>query len=142
MTVWVGLVVALAAVGSWAQETTRPQEPRSVIVAVYRVAPGKHEDFLRWNLVRERAELESGLETAQWFVHVDGDGWDFLALQPHRSSEDDRRRDEVLRKRGLTAGFAEAIEFRQLIASHTDTIADGPMKVADIIAMLERSRRK
>ncbi len=73
---------------------------------------------------------------------VDGDNWDFLALQPKRTPEDDRRCDEVLRKLGLAVGFAEAIEFRNLIISRTDTMADGPMRVADIVAMLDRSQSK
>jgi len=135
---------ALFTVGSNAEEPMAPSPPKSVIVAVYHVAAGKHEEFLRWNLARERAELEAGLSsgTGQWFVHVEGDSWDFLALQPVRTPEEDERRDAVLRARGLAAGFAEAIEFRQLITSHTDTVADGPMHVADILAMLERARKK
>ena len=43
--------------------------------------------------------------------------------------------DDASRKHGRKTGFASGLEFRNFVASHTDTFAIGPVSAADLVAM-------
>ena len=42
--------------------------------------------------------------------------------------------DEVTKKHGRKTGLAASLEFRTMIAWHTDTMAIGPVTTADLVA--------
>jgi hypothetical protein len=108
----VGLVGATAARG----------ESREMLIEIYRVAPGKHEEFLRQIALYDRANAEAGLPPRQLFVHEGGASWDFLLLQPaHHTDEESAKLDAAFRKLGIPQGAKFFVNFRQLIAEHTDT---------------------
>jgi hypothetical protein len=108
----VGLVGATAARG----------ESREMLIEIYRVAPGKHEEFLRQIALYDRANAEAGLPPRQLFVHEGGASWDFLLLQPaHHTDEESAKLDAAFRKLGIPRGAKFFVNFRQLIAEHTDT---------------------
>lgn len=111
----------------------RGQEPGTVIVSLYRVAPGKHLEFLRWQAARDSAGSEAGLAAAQWYTHMDGDSWDFVSIRPAPTEAQDQAVEGILKRRNLTTGFKAALEFRTLIASHTDTYARGPTTAAALV---------
>ena len=108
-------------------------EPGHAVVSLYRVAPGKHLELLKWFAAREALEKEVGVKPTQWYMHVDGDSWDFIAIGPELTDEQDARIDELARKKGLKVGLKGALEFRQYIASHTDTSVRGPMTATEIV---------
>ena len=56
-----------------------------------------------------------------------------LAVAAPRWSQD-KKADEIAAKRGLRTGFAASLEFRQFVASHSDTYAAGPMTAAELVA--------
>src|ERR1700747_3430292 len=56
--------------------------PGKAIVALYRVAPGKHLEFLKWMAAREAVDREAGVPATQWYMHTNGDSWDFVAIGP------------------------------------------------------------
>lgn len=97
-------------------------DSRDMVIEIYRVAPGKHEEFLRQIALYDRANAEAGLPPRQLFVHQGGASWDFLILQPvHHTDEESRKLDAAFKKLGIPQGAKFFVTFRQLIAEHTDT---------------------
>lgn len=97
-------------------------ETKDMLIEIYRVAPGKHEEFLRQIALFDQANAEVGLPPRQLFVHQGGASWDFLLLQPaNHTDEESEKLDAAFRKLGLPQGAKFFVTFRQLIAEHTDT---------------------
>ena len=111
------------------------QAPARVLVAIYRVAPGKHLDFLKWMARRDSVATAAGIGATQWYAHLNGDSWDYVAIGPATTEEQDQKVDGLAKQRGLTTGFAASLEFRQFVSLHTDTFAQGPMRVAEMVSM-------
>lgn len=103
-------------------------------VSIYRIAPGKHLDFLKWMAAREDVDKEAGVAATQWYAHTDGDGWDYIAISPATTPEQDKKGDEIAKKKGLTIGFAASLEFRQYVGSHSDTFVMGPTSASDLVS--------
>ena len=105
----------------------------TAIVSIYRVAPGKHRAFLKWMADREAAAKEAGAPATKWYRHLDGDSWDYLAIAPDHNDAIDNKADAIAKQRGLTTGMRSGLELRELMASHTDTIAAGPVTAAEMV---------
>lgn len=100
-------------------------ESKDMLVEIYRVEAGKHEEFLRFVALLDEANAEAGLPPRQLFVHQDGASWDFMLLQPaHNTPEENARLDAAFRKRGIPQGAKFFFAFRRLIAEHTDTFVE------------------
>jgi hypothetical protein len=130
------LLVAACALAAAAPRWT-PQdkkEPGRARITIYHVAPGKHLDFLRWMAAQDEVAKEAGVPAVQLYAHIDGDSWDYLGLAPVTTLEQDKKLDEIAAKKGLKTGLPASLEFRQLLASHTDTFAAGPTSAADLVA--------
>jgi hypothetical protein len=112
---------AVLALSLLAQEPARA-DSTDMVVEIYRVAPGKHEEFLRQIALYDRANAEAGLPARQLFVHQGGASWDFLILQPaHHTDEESAKLDAAFKKLGIPQGAKFFVNFRTLIAEHTDT---------------------
>ena len=72
------------------------------------------------------------------YAHNDGDSWDYLLIWPITTPEQDRKLDELAARKGLKTGFAASLEFRQMLSSHTDTFASGPMTASELVAAAEK----
>ncbi len=97
-------------------------DSKEMVIEIYRVAPGKHEEFLRQIALYDRANGEAGLPPRQLFVHQGGAAWDFVILQPaHHTDEESEKLDAAFKKLGIPQGAKFFVSFRQLIAEHTDT---------------------
>lgn len=120
-----------AAAPRWTQDKPEPGRAR---ISIYRVAPGRHLDLLQWLAAREEIAKEAGVPATQLYAHNDGDSWDYLLIWPITTAEQERRLDELAVRKGLKTGFAASIEFRQMLASHTDTYASGPMTAGELVA--------
>ncbi len=93
-----------------------------MVVEIYRVAPGKHEEFLRQIALYDQANAEAGLPPRQLFVHQGGASWDFLILQPaNHTDEESEKLDVAFKKLGIPQGAKFFVNFRRLITEHTDT---------------------
>lgn len=125
------LACVMAAPLALAQGNTSAKQPRALI-GIYHVAPGKQVAFLKWMAARDAIDQQLGLPRAQWYAHVEGDSWDYLAIGPDLSDAQTKQQDDAARAKGLTVGPQASIEFRQYIASHTDTLTMGPMTVSDM----------
>ncbi len=97
-------------------------DSQEMVIEIYRVAPGKHEEFLRQIALYDRANAEAGLPPRQLFVHQGGAEWDFVILQPaNHTDEESEKLDVAFKKLGIPQGAKFFIAFRDLIAEHTDT---------------------
>ena len=101
-------------------------QPKASIVSIYRIAPGKHLAFLKWMAAREALGASAGVPATQWYRHLDGDSWDYVAIAPDTRTMDDKL-DAAAKQKGLTSGVKASLELRQWMAVHTDTYAAGPM---------------
>jgi hypothetical protein len=127
------LLLSVCAVSpAFAQSAAPAKEPPHAMVSIYRVAAGKHADFLKWQATRDAIDKEAGVAQAQWYAHVDGDSWDYLSVGPDLTPEQNKKVEAAMKKHGLTTGFKASLEFRQFIGSHTDTSAIGPVTVSEL----------
>lgn len=126
---------------AWTQATAGQDEPRQVVISIYHIAPGKHVDFLKWMAAREAVSEAAGVAPTQWYVHVDGDSWDYVAISPDLSDEQQDKVNAETAKRGLTTGFAAGIELRHFIQSHTDTIVVGPVTASRLVSQAQGGAR-
>ena len=127
------LVCGLAvAAPRWTPDNKK--EAGRVRITIYRIAPGRQLDFLKWMAAQDDAAKEAGVATVQMYAHLDGDSWDYLGIGPVTTPEHEKKLDEVAAKKGLKTGFPAALEFRQFVAWHTDTYAVGPTTAAELVA--------
>ena len=128
-------LVFVAAPAARAQTAkTEMKQPPTAIVSLYRIAPGKHLDFLKWMAEAAVISKEAGVPADQWYSHTNGDSWDYLHIAPDLSKEQSAKVDEVTKKHGRKTGFAASLEIRTFVASHTDTFVIGPVTAADLVA--------
>jgi hypothetical protein len=110
------------------------KEPPHVIVSLYRVAPGKHLDFIKWMAANEAIDKEAGVPSPQIYVHTNGDAWDYMVIAPELSDEQQAKQDQAAKAHGRKIGFGASLEFRTYMAWHTDTFANGPTSAAELVA--------
>jgi hypothetical protein len=100
-------------------------DSKDMLIEIYRIAPGKHEEFLRHLALLDQANVEAGLQPRQLFVHQDGASWDFVLLQPaHNTDEQNAKLDAAFKRLGIPQGAKFFLNFRTLIAEHTDTFVE------------------
>ena len=116
----------------WSQDKPGPGRAR---VTIYRIAPGRHLDFLKWMAAQDEVAKEAGIAAVQLYTHLNGDNWDFIGMASVTTPEQDKMADEISAKKGLKTGLPASLEFRDLVASHTDTFAAGPMTAAQLLAL-------
>ena len=130
------LLFAAAAAPAARAQTAKAEmkQPPTAVVSLYRIAPGKHLDFLKWMAEAAAFDKEAGVPADQWYAHTNGDSWDYLHIAPDLSNEQQAKVDEVAKKHGRKTGFAASLEFRTFVASHTDTFVIGPVSAADLVS--------
>lgn len=129
------LVPLLLAVGTFALPAgaqSRTAMPKAV-VSLYRISPGQHLAFLKWQAAREAADRDAGVPATQWYAHLNGDSWDYVAIAPDLDDATQDKVDAAEAKRGLSTGMRASLEFRQMIAVHTDTFAAGPYTAQQLV---------
>lgn len=123
----------LFAIATLAPTPGQAQEPAKAIVSIYHIAPGKQLEFLKWQAARDAAAAEAGVAATQWYVHMDGDSWDFVGISPMTTDEQDDKIEKIVAGKGMTTGFKAGLEFRTMVASHTDTLARGPTSAQSLV---------
>jgi hypothetical protein len=126
-------ILALAIVVPFLQAQMSEKEPPRALISIYQVAPGKHLEFLKWEAAQEAVNKEAGIPASQWYSHTDGASWDYISINPVLTDDQEKKVDEVAKKKGLATGFKASLQFRQFINNHTDTFAVGPVAAADLV---------
>jgi hypothetical protein len=112
------------------------QDAPQHIVSLYRAAPGQQVALLKWMAAQDRASAAAGVAPSQIYVHTSGDSWDYLVINPVTTKAQDDAIDAAAKKMGIASGPRASIQFRTMIASHTDTTTNGPTTAAQILATL------
>ena len=133
----IGMILAAAAatLGLWSTPAAAQDTPQH-IVSLYRAAPGQQVALLKWMARQDQASQAAGLPASQIYVHTSGDSWDYLVINPVTTDAQDDAVEAAAKKMGIVSGPRASIEFRTMIASHTDTTANGPQSAAQILAAL------
>jgi len=129
------LILAAAAACAFAAPAISQEAPEH-IVSLYRAAPGKQVALLKWMSQQDKASQAAGVAASQIYVHTSGDSWDYLVINPVTTDAQDKAVDAAAKQMGLATGPRASIEFRTMIATHTDTTATGPQTAAQILAAL------
>jgi hypothetical protein len=129
------LILAAAAACSLVAPASGQDAPQ-FIVSLYRAAPGQQVPLLKWMAQQDRASQAAGVASAQIYVHTSGDSWDYLVINPVTTKAQDDAIDAAARQMGLASGPRASIQFRTMIASHTDTTTNGPQTAGQILAAL------
>lgn len=127
-------LILLPALPTRAQTAKPEAKPPQARVALYRIAPGKQLDFLKWMAATEAIAKEAGVPASQVYGHTNGDSWDYMQVAPLLSNEQQAKVDEITKKHGGKTGFPAGLEFRTFVAWHTDTDVIGPVTAADLVA--------
>jgi hypothetical protein len=96
--------------------------------------PGKQLEFLKWVAANDAIDKEAGVPASHIYAHTNGDSWDYMQIAPDLTEAQQAKVDELSKKHGLKTGFAASLEFRTMIAWHTDTFVIGPVTAADLVA--------
>lgn len=126
---------AVACTLSFATPSIAADPPRS-IVSLYLAAPGQQVALLKWFAAQDKAAAAVGIAPSQVYAHMQGDSWDYLIISPMTTDAQDSAMDAELAKMGMTTGPRASIQFRTMIASHTDTLSVGPTTAGAILAGL------
>lgn len=129
MTLAAILVMLFASAAAFAQQGEQPWS----MVSLYHVAPGKHMEFLKWMQQQDAVDREAGVAPTQWYSHVQGDNWDYLAISPLTTEEQDKKTEALAREKGLPTGFKAGLKFRSMMLNHTDTMTVGPVSIDDLV---------
>ena len=130
-----GMILAAAAACAFASPAISQEAPQ-YIVSLYRAAPGQQVALLKWMAAQDRAAVAAGVAASQIYVHTSGDSWDYAVINPVTTKAQDDAIEAAAKKLGISSGPRASIEFRTMIASHTDTTSDGPMTAAQVLARL------
>ncbi len=128
------LVFAFLGTPAASAQMGKEMKPPTARVALYRCVPGKQLEFLKWMAENDAIDKEAGVPAAQIYAHTDGDSWDYMQIVPDLTPAQQAKVDEVSRKHGRKTGFAASLEFRTMIAWHTDTMTIGPVTASDLVA--------
>jgi hypothetical protein len=123
----------------FALPAARAADVPSMMVEIYRIAPGQHVAFLKLIKMYDAANIEAGLPPRQLYVHQDGASWDFMIIQSAEDWTPEQRQKvkDALKRMGAPTGANFFVEVRKLMAEHTDTVVTGPTTAADWLKNLE-----
>ncbi len=111
---------------------------------IFKLAPGKHEAFMRLVARGDEVLAAGGQPPVQLFVHQDGAAWDILVFKPEQkvkpTAAQQAAMDAKSRELNVETGPAYFIQIRSMIAEHTDTVTQGPISAGQWLARLDAWR--
>lgn len=111
---------------------------------IFKLAPGKQEEFIRRIAIADEVSKAGGLPPIQLFFHQDGADWDVILFKPVTGIQPTAAQEAAMAAKSkelkLPSGPAYFVYIRELIASHTDTKATGPVSAGQWLARLDKWR--
>lgn len=111
---------------------------------IFRLAPGKHEEFVRRIAQSDQVSAAAGLPPTQLFFHEHGSDFDVILFKPVSPQEVTPEQEAAMaakrKELGLESGPAYYVGIRELIAEHTDSKTVGPVSAAQWLARLDKWR--
>jgi len=111
---------------------------------IFKLAPGKHEAFIRKLAQWDQVSAAGGQPATQIFIHDHGADWDVLLFKPFPTTPitpaQQAAMDAKAEELGLKTGPAFFLEIRENVAAHTDSKTQGPLTAAQWLARLDAWR--
>jgi hypothetical protein len=110
---------------------------------LFRLAPGKTEDFLRSVAIWDQVTAAGGQPKTHVYLHEDGEGWDVMLYKPPRATPTPAQiaaMDAKRKQLGLPTGPLYFIELRDKMADHAHLVMKGPMLAEAFVAELDKQR--
>jgi hypothetical protein len=111
---------------------------------IFRLAPGKQEEFVRRIAQADEVSKAGGQPPIQLFFHSEGADWDVLLFKPVTGYKPTPAQEAAMEAKSkelrLPSGPAYFVYIRELVASHTDTKSYGPVSAAQWLAKLDKWR--
>jgi hypothetical protein len=111
---------------------------------IFRLAPGRQEAFIRDIARADEVSAAGGQPPIKLFIHEDGADWDVMLYKPETNDQptpaQQAAMDAKSKELNMPSGPAYFVHIREMIASHTDTKAYGPISAAQWIARLDAWR--
>ena len=116
--------------------------PQKMLVEIYRIAPGQHENFMRYIAAYDEANRRAGLPPRQLYVHQDGASWDFMLIQPEDTPADKAKAlSDAYKALKIPSGPDAFTKIRTFVEEHSDTFVSGPTTASDWLKALDESRK-
>ena len=111
---------------------------------IFKLAPGKHEAFLRKLAQWDQVSAAGGQPPTQIFIHEEGADWDVLLYKPFPKTPITPAQQAAMDAKAvelqLRTGPAFFLEMRENVAAHTDSKTQGPLTAAQWLARLDAWR--
>lgn len=111
---------------------------------IFKLAPGKQEAFIRDIARADEVSAAGGQPPIKIFLHEDGADWDVMLYKPETDDKPTPAQQSAMdaksKELNMPSGPAYFVHIREMIASHTDTKAYGPIAAAQWIAKLDAWR--
>jgi hypothetical protein len=107
---------------------------------IFKLAPGKQEDFIRRLDQTDQVRAAAGLPPVQIFFHENGAEFDVILFKPVAAAPTPEQEAKMAAKRkelGIPSGPAYFVDIREFIASHTDSKTIGPVSAGQWIRRLD-----
>ncbi|WP_423603375.1 hypothetical protein [Sphingomonas sp. MS122] len=118
-------------------------EMTTPVFEMFRLAPGKTEDFIRSMAEWDKVSMAGGQPPTQLFLHAGGEGWDVLLYKPARPKPTPAQEAAMAAKAkelGLPNGSRYFLQIREWMADHIHFDAAGPTTAEQWLLDLERER--
>lgn len=124
--------------------TTPASAPLSMpAFELFRLVPGKAEEFLRGVAIWDQVNAAGGQPKSQVYLHENGEGWDVMLYKPPRPAPTPAQEAAMaakVKELGLLSGPLYFIELRTKVADHAHLVMKGPILAEDWVAELEQQR--
>jgi hypothetical protein len=111
---------------------------------IFRLAPGKHEEFVRRIALADEVSAAAGLPPTQLFFHEHGADFDVILFKPVSPAKITPQQEAAMAAKrkalGMRSGPAYYLGIRELIAEHTDSKTVGPVSAAQWLHRLDAWR--
>ena len=120
-------------------------EMTTPVFEMFRMAPGKTEDFIRSMADWDKVSIAGGQAPTQLFMHAGGEGWDVLLYKPARPKPTPAQEAAMAAKAkelGLPSGSMYFLQIRETMADHVHFEATGPTTAEQWLAGLQLERNE
>ena len=105
-------------------------------VAIYKVVPGKHVEFLEWMAAWDEVFDEIDLDQPVWYRTVRGGNFDFIVFYPMWDPSKEEEMERVGKERELQTGFDWDVRHWSYLDIRTNTLMTGPLTPAELLESL------
>ena len=113
---------------------------------IFKMAPGRHEAFMREIAKGDEVSKAGGQPPIQLFIHQNGADWDVLMFKPvtgiKPTPEQEAAMEAKSKELNMPSGPAYFVNFRKNIIAHTDTETLGPVSAEEWLARRDKWREE